>query len=629
MSHLKTSALGCLLLVSACLPSLENDLDGGLPTDGGLTVMVDAGTPSDGGLQPLALDFVPFTFPVAPAKDGFVSDGTNIFSTVGATLEFTSDLGHTWQSTTQPSGQLAFGPNSTAYVFTSQGALYASTDGAQTFTPRTMLPDVQPNSLLSTTTDGSVWLYTQTLPPHLYRSTNQGMTFSEVALPAQTTVLRRCASYDGTFVASRNAMELIRFDGSSWQTLGPAAGVGDCIVTPSGTVIANGYDSASYQARFFTDGGAPEHVNGLSAAFYRRQGSDIIRFITSGRLDRTSDEGATWVPQVTSTPNGFAVNTVAVSSTGALAASTQGLAELTNGSTAWHVIENPGLPIFLRVVDLSFSLKSPAIAMLLDDNIQRTLYYSADGIKWARGLTFDQINARAIAVSPTGDRIFVGGGQGSYRIVTDGGQVESLGGTLGNDVGFVETNPVQQAVWDGDATSSVIVVSTAKDDDTSGELLSVNPDGAHWYWQRIKPTQTTTQLSWRPGGYHGLAMSPSGGTLNRRLFSSFRTWVSTNSWSVNFVVWNRAFDSQAFWEDSEPPIAFSPALAASYSPLGPLAVLWSEGRLRVGQFTFGLREVPTGNQLRTARVVRFSRDGRLWLGTAEGLFKTAQPVTGL
>ncbi len=171
------------------------------------------------------------------------------------------------------------------------------------------------------------------------------------------------------------------------------------------------------------------------------------------------------------------------------------------------------------------------------------------------------------------------------------------------------------------------MVSTANDADSAGEVLSLDPASTFQYWAFHTPTSTTTQASWRPGGYHALAISPSGGTLNRRLFASFGSLLAANSWSTNQLVWNRAFDSQAFWEEHEGPIAGA-ALAASWSPAGtgPLAVLWSEGRLRVGNVLLGLREVPTGLQLADAKIVRFSSEGRLWIGGPGGLFVTRVPV---
>jgi hypothetical protein len=142
-----------------------------------------------------------------------------------------------------------------------------------------------------------------------------------------------------------------------------------------------------------------------------------------------------------------------------------------------------------------------------------------------------QGEARVIAMSPSGDQVFVAGTLGSYRILGDAGKTVIRTDTISNDIGFTETNPAQQALWDGDATGSTIIVSTAKDQDTEGELMALDPNSQFFIWRRIKPTSTTTRAAWRPGGYHAIAISPSGGNLNRRLFTSFRSWVGTNSWT--------------------------------------------------------------------------------------------------
>lgn len=614
-------ALGLTLLL-ACSPPPPAGSDGAVPDD--------AGQPTDAGQPPVTLSFMPFA-PTAPLiRAGFVSDGTTVFTANTANVEVSTDVGRTWQKRALLSGQLALVGSTTVYLLKFPPQLFRSDDAAVTFT-EVGLPagvDAAASPGLSTTTDGTVWISLQTNPPAMYRSTDRGLTFTEVPLPAGTTVLRRCESFDGTWVASRNASELIRYDGAQWVTVAPLANAVACLVTPTGTVIANGRDTTSFQLRV-PRGGAPERQPIPGFSFYLRQGSDLVRYLPSGQLDRSTDDGVTWTAQVATTPNGFAINSLAATGTTLLASTPQGLAELTAMATSWRIIADPGLPNFLRTVDLSFARLSRARALLLDDNINRTVFVSLDGTTWTRGLTMSQGEARVIALSPTGDQLFVAGTLGSYRILTDAGRTVLRTGTLSNDIGFTETNPAQQALWDGSAASSTIVVSTAKADDTGGELMALDPDSPFLIWRRIKPTSTTTSPAWRPGGYHALAISPSGGTLNRRLFTSFRTLISANSWNTDLLVWNQAFGSQAFWQNSEPPVSFTAATSASFSPLegGPLAAIWSEGRLRIG--TVGFREALLGNQFRDAHLVRFSNDGRLWLGGSDGLFVTQTPVTGL
>lgn len=598
--------------------------DAGSAADSGSPMpAVDAGN----GLEPLAVNFDPYNPPTRRQHLGLVSDGTTIYDGSGSTIEVTTDLGRTWQARAAKSGQLALVAPSTVYVL-GNGRLARSDDGAVTFTELTLPPAASSAvPLLTTTTDGTVWLTVQSVMPELYRSTDRGSSFQQVTVPQGTTVLRTCPSADGTFVALRNASEVVRFDGTQLVSLGAVSNASFCVVTSAGTVLVSARDTEPFQLRFPIGGAMPERQSIRGAHTYLLHGNEVVRTLTDGRADRSSDDGVTWTPQVSAPVNGFGLNAAVPAGTRLLGNSTWGLVELTPGANAWSIVEDLGIPSFLRVVDLSFARRTAARALLLDDNLQRTLFISADGVSWVRGVTLSPAEARVIALSPMGDRLFVAGNNGSWRILGADAKTLLTMGTLTDGAGRAEVNPVQQALWDGDSTGSLIVISTANDVDSAGEVLSLDPSSTFQYWSFHTPKETNLQTGWRPGGYHALAISPSGGTLNRRLFTSFRSLLSTNGWSTSQLVWNRAFEAQAFWEEYEGPIAAA-ALSASYSTTGngPLAVLWSEGRLRVSTTLLGMHEVPTGNQLANATVARFSADGRLWVGGPGGLFFSRAPV---
>jgi hypothetical protein len=612
--------VGVLLVLAAC--ESQPMPDAGAQPDAGGPAPVDAGS----GLEPLPLDFMAFSPPARRQHLGLVSTGGTVYDGSGAAIEVTTDVGRTWQTRGARSGQVALVGASTVYVL-SQTTLSRSDDGALTFTdlplPAAAMGTVP---LLATTTDGTVWLTLQASPPLLYRSTDRGASFQQVALPQGTTVIRTCPSSHDTFVALRNATEVVRFDGAGLVSLGAVSNPAFCVVTRTGTVLVSARDTGPFQLRVPAGGTTLERQPLRGPSAYVVHGADVVRTLTDGSTERSSDDGVTWTTQVSAPVNGFAINAVVPAGTSLLASSTLGLVELAQGASAWAVVEDLGLPGFLRVVDLSLSRQTPARAVLLDDNTQRTIFVSHDGAAWVRGVTLSPAEARAIAVSPTGDKVFVGGSAGAWRLLGADGKTPLSSGTLTNGV-RTETNPIQQAAWEGDG-SGLVVVTTANDSDSAGEVLSLDPTTPLLYWSFHTPSSTNLQTSWRPGGYRAVAVSPGGGTLNRRLFTSFRSLVSANGWSTSQLVWNRAFESQGFWEEYEGPVTATAALAASYSATGngPLAVLFSEGRLRVGTTLLGLREVPTDTRFVNARVARFGADGRLWVGGPGGLFVTRAPV---
>lgn len=614
-------ALGFVIVLAACAAQVAGP-DAGDPLDAGGSLPSDAGA----GLEPLALEFVPYTPPPRRQHAGLVSDGTTVYDGSGSAIEASTDVGRTWQTRGARSGQVALVGSSTVYVL-GQTVLSRSDDGAQTFTD---LPSPAAATgtapLLATTADGTVWLTLQAAQPALYRSTDRGASFQQVPLPQGTTVVRTCPSSHGTFVALRNAAEVIRFDGAGLVSLGPVSNPTFCLVTRTGTVLVSARDQAPFQLRIPAGSATPERQALRGATAYLVHGTDVVRTLTDGSTERSNDDGVTWTNQVSAPVNGFAIDAAVAAGASLLASSTWGLVELAPGASAWTLVEDLGLPTFLRVVDLSMAQRSAARALLLDDNTQRTLFVSPNGLSWTRGATLSPAEARAIAVSPMGDKVLVAGSFGGWRMLGADGKTPLSMGTLTDGAGRTETNPIQQASWDGDG-SGLVVVTTANDVDSAGEVLSLDPAAPLAYWSFHTPASTNLQASWRPGGYHALALSPGGGTLNRRLFTSYRSLVSANGWSTSQLVWNRAFESQGFWEEYEGPVPAA-ALSASYSTTGtgPLALLFSEGRLRVGNTLLGMREVPTDNRLANARVVRFASDGRLWVGGPSGLFSTREPV---
>lgn len=625
----RSTLLLALVGLALCGCPLQGDtpnetLDGGVDGGGGITA-------ADGGLKPLPLEFTQVIPPAQASRLGLLSDGTTIYARGTSGIEVTTDVGRSWQrrGAAPQDGQMALSGTETVWVLGTSG-LYRSDDGARTFSTLALPSGLttSSNPLLHVGSDGVVWISTQEVTPRLFRSADQGASFQPVTLPADTTVLRVCKAKGAGFVAARSAKELVRWDGTALVKLADITNPGSCLLTAAGTVLALGRDTNDFMLRIPQGAAAPERLPGISTAFFIPAGAELIRLLTGGRVERSSDDGATWTPQVTTTPEGFAINEAVATGSTLLAVTTVGLSELLSTATAWSTFENPGLPPYLRVVDLSFATASPAMALLLDDNVQRTVFVARDGVTWKRGMTLVKAQANCIALSPSGDRLFVGGIGGRWRLLTDDGSVQAREDGLGNGAGLTDVNPIQQATWQGDPTGSFVMLTTASASDTEGNVLSRDMEASLAYWRFHTPRSTTTAAAVRPGGYHALAMGIQQPGNLRRLLVSFRTFISTNAWNTDLMTWNQVFDSQGgFWVRDTPPIAFTAAISASVTDkAGGIAMLWSDRRLRVGPFPFALREVPLSGEFGEPSVVRFDAQGRLWVGTNGGLFHTATPV---
>lgn len=634
----------CSVLVVAVLAACgaPSSADGGL--DGSVDGGADAGGP-DASLPPLELTFEKVNLPTPPQRSGLVSDGTTLYavSTIGSlaqgtfrvTVAASTDEGDTFgvRSLTAVNA-LAAAADGGVYAVTSQQVL-RSDDGARTFAPLTLpagLSLAQTPSL-TVTADDALWVTSRGSAPALARSMDRGATFTELTVPAGTTRLEPCSTESGAFVAVRNGDEAFAADGGSLESLGAFASVSGpvtCHVTATGTVLATVSTGNAYEAWRLPAGGTAWSIE-ASAGFFRFVGGGdrVYRWLNSGRLEVSTDDGATWAPRAGALPNGVVLVDVVRAGTTLVSLVPGGLAKLPASASAWEVRFTPGLPLAPDVVDLAFAVDNAGLALLLNDNVQRTVYVAEDGTTWRRGRTLPQGAATALALHPDGTQVFLGALDGTYRVLADAGTETVIDSRIETAAGQRDTNPIQQAYW-GRAQGSFIFVTTANASDTAGSVWQLNPDNGVRDWEERRPFSTTTAPAVRPGGYHALAVAAEAPppALTRSLFVTMRSNVSANSFLNYLFTRQPLFGSNAWWLQDEPPVGFTAARAASVNgPWGEgLAVLWPENQLWVGRLPNLLRRVPLPQGYGDLRVVRFGKDGRLWLGGSMGLWRTSTPV---
>jgi hypothetical protein len=621
---------------------------GSSSSDGGLDGSVDGGGDAgglDASLPPLELTFEKVNLPAVAQRNGLVSDGTTLYaiSSIGSlaqgtfqvTLAASTDEGATFQvRSLTPANQLTAAADGGVYAVVSQ-ELRRSDDGARTFAPVTL-----PASLslalpptLTVTADDALWVTSRGTTPALVRSVDRGATFTELTVPTGTTRLEPCSTETSGYVAVRNGDEPFAADGGSLESLGAFASVAGpvaCHVTATGSVLATVSTGNAYEAWRLPAGGTAWEGS-ASPGFFRfvGGGSRVYRWLNNGRVDESTDDGATWTTRVGAAPEGAVLEGVVRAGTTLVSLIPGGLVRLPAGASAWEVLRTPGLPIALDVVDLAFAADNAAMALLLNDNVQRTVYVAEDGMTWRRGRTLVQGAATALALHPDGTQVFLGAVDGTYRVLADAGTETFIDSRIETAAGVRDPNPIQQAVW-GRAQGTFIFVTTANASDTAGSVWQLNPDNGVRDWEERRPFSTTTAAAVRPGGYYALAVAAEAPppALTRSLFTTMRSNVSANSFLNYLFTRQPVFGSNAWWLQDAPPVGFTAARAASVNGAWGegLAVLWPENQLWVGRLPNLLRRVPVSQGFGDLRVVRFGKDGRLWLGGSGGLWRTSTPV---
>lgn len=576
---------------------------------------------------PLALTFIPWNPPRTPLRLGLGALGGEVYTSTVQGVEASADLGRTWELR----GPVSSLTVTSAALFDTSGAgLRRSTDGGRTFVPLTLPPALPPSELARIHVDGegALWLLSRANPPLVLRSDDLGDTLAPVDLPPDTTTLAPCDAAGGVMTAVRDYAEVVQWQADAWTLLGPAENPASCFVTAAGTVLVSARDTETVTLRWPVGADAWERHPGIGATTTRQLDSGLARVLTNGRVDRSLDDGVSWERAVTEPGGAFVVG--AVDAVGDTLVGLYGSSVLRLGPAdlAWTVETAPGLPPFLRVIDFTIA-PNGRMALLLLENLSHVLYVTDAAGTWWRGLGFDAGQARTVALSPDGERAFIGGANGRFLVVADRGARVERDHQLNDSVGTTERGAITGVVWGADVLGQgFVIASAAEDNDTGGGLWLGDATDDFGTWRRITPLRTGTSVALRLGGYHALALAPRQPPVGEALFAGMRSFVSAGSYTQQLLYKPELFDTNAEWFEAQPPVQFEAPLAAAWrgAYLQGLATLWPNNQLYYGigaglQQPVSLADVPG-----EATLVRFDPAGVMWIGTDTGLWRTAAPV---
>jgi photosystem II stability/assembly factor-like uncharacterized protein len=547
------------------------------------------------------------------------SDGT-LYSVIEGKAAASSDRGVTWELRGAVQAFQLFVASDGALWSSSAADIARSNDGGRTFTSIALPAGVQraTASVSAVLAADAAWLLWTTEPPRLFRSADQGASFTELTLPRTFEYVAVNGSGKWLYLVGDDRFVYRTRDGASWELLGEHAGARDPFESAAGTLLLERNDGTTSELLRSTDGGQTFTRSPITQGYLyaQRSGSVLVRVGRNGQVDESTDEGATWAPRVQH-PGAFTLTVVAFPDE-LVATTTQGIARLGATATVWTYDRAPGLPnrpsVDVTVAD------NGRVAVLQSDGPRSTVYVSDDGEQWYRGRTFDGV-MRCVAFSPGGERLFVGGTAARFWILDKEGRQIQIESTLNRP-----TETIHQAQWVPNGARPLLVVSTANDQDTSGVMMQSNPGDGSLGWTEINPMRLESNPQARfTLGYHGFAWTrPT--YRGPSAFASYRRWFGTNAWQSGMRV-RFSFSLADEWIDADG--APRPQYAArSMSAVGEygqtLAVLYPNSQLYLGGFSNTLQLVTLPAGLPELHSAKFGPDGRLWLATAFGLYRTRE-----
>lgn len=620
---------GCGVAVALAIPVAACTDDGG-GAAGGSDGGVDGAVATGGAVPDVSVAFA-----ALPARSQATlvnplrgPDG-NLYGLRGSQLVVSTDAGATFTPRGTPFGASQLVATSAAlFAATGQVAnpVRRSTDNGLTFSPLAV-PNADATSVqFVATTPTALWVQVRLASGgvEMYRSTNQGDSFTKVTLPP-TAAANWIMTTGGEYLVIHAQGHLYRTsDGASFEDLGtvPMLDPVSVIATQAGTVLA--YSRAATYALYrrtvsavawdMTPDAAGVHV------LAQRQNGEIARVdISTGAVDSSTDDGVAFTVAVPSAtlPScqviGFVAFDQVLIGTCFDGARTLGI-RLPTGASAWMVEEVQGLPLAAaaKFSDVSFT-DSGEIVLAAATSV----FISKDGAaSWRRGKYVTDVTfpIRTVAVTPSGSRIFIGStlGRGVFLDAAgDTGQATAPGPA---------TEDVQQADW---ATDKLVFVTTSNHESTAGSVLEGDPDRIGT-WKNVNPYATDSNPSGDPtAGFYGIAACPFVGTFD--VVIGARRWTSTNAFDDAIEI-QYEYGKDRF-QVLAPPIASGQALTLSCAPNGTQALLFHDDLLYVGSYLGPkyFHVLPTGISGHVLSA-KFAPDNRLWVITDNGVFRSLEPV---
>ncbi len=596
--------------------------------DDGATMVPGDGGGSDANVvsPTIAVEFAAIPTVIATPTTAHVKgpDG-RIYALRGAEVVASSDGGGSFSHVGGTTGSSLVATSASLFSL-GQGPVrlirFANGDGLQS------LLTAPADALFMAATPTTLWIESivdgGSSAPKLFRSIDQGDSFTEVTLPPPPFNNRWNLRTGGEYLVLESNGRVYRTQtGATWEDLGTIAMLQSIAVTQAGTALAYGtITNYALYRRTITDSAwatAPQTTGVFTIS--QRENGELVRVNTyTGAIELSTSDGASWTTGPASSLTGCNVLEhhafdAAILGTCFDTATTLNI-RLPAAASQWIREEPDGLPYpqLANFTDVSFSDSGKIVL-----SGKKRLYISDNGTSWRRSAYAPDSTwpINAVAMSPSGSRIYAGSTLGRYAFLDGDGTV-----TIGPSAfSPSDDEAVRQADW---MSERAVFVTTASTDNTAGTVRVGDPDGVG-IWDPINPYARESNPQFDPtAGFHGIAACPFNG--GHALMIGVHQWFGTNSYQTNLRI-KYQYGSFDPFMDLEPPV--SPFIASSLScaPNGTQSWTFGNEFLYVGSFLGAKfqRVEPTGLDGGLV-VAKFAPDNRLWVITDRGVFRSTAPV---